>query len=122
MCAEIELTDGQRLHYEVGESCPEMQGFYVFDSTSVHAHLTRSNPMSFSPAGLGYLTQLATVTDEVRKRLQAMVKQKACAPVFAQAFVGSSAVTAEVATLSSATDLTALHRAGRLDSGRRSTD
>jgi len=114
MCAEIELTDGTKLHYEVGQSCPELQGFYVFDSTSVRAHLTRSNPMSFSPAGLGYLTQLAAVTDEVRKRLQAMVKQRCCAPVFAQAFVGSSAVTAEVAKLSAATDLAALRALGTL--------
>ncbi len=117
MCAEIELSDGTAdlpLHYEIGQPCPEMRCFYVFDSTSVRAHLTKSNPMSFSPAGLGYLTQLATATDEVRKRLQSMVDRKCCKPVFAQSFVGKTIIADQIGALSAATDLAAVRLLGTL--------
>jgi len=65
-CADIDLVDddsGETLsiHYVVGQPCPQLRSFYVFDSTSVRNHLTRENPMSFSPAGLEVLTTLASI-------------------------------------------------------------
>lgn len=117
MSAEIELTDGTTPHtvcYRVGAACPEMRCFYVFDSTSVHAHLSRSNPMSFSPSGLAYLTQLADATDQVRKRLQMEIDRRTQLNPFPILFLGETEVSRLVATLGAKTDLGALHRLGML--------
>lgn len=117
MSAEIELTDGTTPHtvcYRVGAACPEMRCFYVFDSTSVHAHLTRSNAMSFSPGGLAYLTRLADVTERVRQRLDAEIEQRTRPNPFAPLFPGETDVAKLVASLGSSTDLQALRRLGTL--------
>jgi len=76
--ADIEISDGTShkiIQYQAGSECPELSQFYVFDSTSVHVHLTGSNTFSFSPAGLSSLTQLAKVTDKVRQRLNAKIEK-----------------------------------------------
>lgn len=111
------LREGQptRIHHEIGQVCPEMHSFYVFDSTSVRAHLTRSNPMSFSPAGLEYLTRLAEVTDTVRKRLQQRIDNKSCDNPFTLRFVGGeTAVTQIVNQLGPLTDLALVQQLGTM--------
>jgi len=115
--AEIELTDGsatRTLSYTVGQSCPEMRCFYVFDSTSVRAHLTHSNPMSFSPGGLGYLTQLALVTDQVRRRLQSLVAERTRENPFAPLFPEDTTVRQRILALDAKTDLKALRELSKL--------
>jgi ABC-type lipoprotein export system ATPase subunit len=103
------------IHHEIGRMCSEMRSFYVFDSTSVRAHLTQSQPMSFSPAGLEYLTRLAGVTDGVRKCLQQRVDQLNCANPFLMRFVGGeTAVTQVINTLGTQTDLGLIRQLGTL--------
>ena len=91
--ADIELSDGtsrQVIHYQSGSRCPELTSFYVFDSASVIVHLTKANALSFSPTGLSFLTQLADVTDQVRERLRARIKQYSEPHDFAPLFQGES--------------------------------
>lgn len=118
MMADVELTDETdtyAIHYQIGQSCSQMRSFYVFDSTSVRAHLTKSNAMSFAPAGLGYLTQLADITDQVRKRLQVKIDQRTHPNnPFLPLFPGQTEVSQLIATLGSTTNVAMLHRLGTL--------
>ncbi len=96
LSATIEVFDGKSQHefnYQIGDPCPELASLYVFDSTSVHIHLTGSNTFSFSPSGLHYLTILAEVTDKVRKRLRATIDEYRQPHQFQSLFSGSSWVT-----------------------------
>lgn len=52
---------------------PELNGFYVFDSKSLDAHLNRANPMHFSPSGLDVLTRLVAETDPIRSALKQQI-------------------------------------------------
>ncbi|MBN1547110.1 MAG: AAA family ATPase [Syntrophaceae bacterium] len=46
---EIQESSSNRvIQYQIGKQCPKLSSFYVFDSTSVHVHLTESNSFSFS--------------------------------------------------------------------------
>lgn len=115
MSAVFELTDGTSSHtltYTIGQPCPDMRCFYVFDSTSVEAHLTRSNAMSFSPGGLGYLTQLAVVTDQVRQRLQSQVEKRTRDNPYVSLFPEDTEVRQQIVTLGAKTDLEALRKLG----------
>lgn len=118
LSADLDLdVEGRsiRIHHKIGEVCPEMHSFYVFDSTSVRAHLTRSNPMSFSPAGLEYLTRFAEVTDAVRKCLQQRIDQLNCANLFPMRFIGGeTSVTRIMNDLGPQTDLTVIRQLGTL--------
>ena len=108
LSADIQLALGDRLLeplcHIVGQACPEMRSFYVFDSTSVRAHLTKANAMSFSPANLDILTRLAEVTDEVRKRLESRVEQMRKFQIPLSIFEGESEITKAMKELSSQTD------------------
>ena len=108
MSAEVHLDDGSGAkthHYRIGDAFPEMQSFYVFDSTSVHVHLGEANTVSFSPAGLGYLTRLTEVTDTVRERLQAKISERTRPNPFQGIFRGVSQVSTALAVLGADTDL-----------------
>ena len=96
------------LDYRIGERCPELSGFYVFDSTSVRVHLCESNTLSFTPAGLSYLTTLADITDKVRGLLQERVAQDSQPHDFDRLFVGESDVASLIHTLGAASDLSEL--------------
>jgi hypothetical protein len=70
--AEIEIISNDAestIQHRIDRPCPQLSSFYVFDSTSVQAHMSGRNEFSFSPAGLPYLKQLSQVTDQVRSRL-----------------------------------------------------
>ena len=117
LTADIEISDGIRntvINYQVGDPCPELGPFYVFDSTSVHVHLTGSNAFSFSPAGLSCLTQLADVTDKARERLSARIQERAQPYDFGRLFQGRSAVTDLVAKLGPETRLDELRQLAKL--------
>jgi len=118
LCADFELEiDGspKQIHYLVGEPFPEMQSFYVFDSTSVRAHLLRSHRVSFSPAGLEYLTRLAEVTDAVRRRLQQRIDQLNCGNSFPHLFSqGDTAVARLINQLSAQTEISKIRILGTL--------
>ena len=107
LCADIDLLYGEKpatIHYVVGETCPQLRSFYVFDSTSVKNHLTKENPMSFSPGGLEVLTLLSAVTDRVRKRLQAECDKKQSLNIYEHLFIGESEVEVHIHSLGAATD------------------
>jgi ABC-type lipoprotein export system ATPase subunit len=117
LCADIELLFGDKtttIHYVVGETCPQLRSFYVFDSTSVKNHLTKENPMSFSPGGLDVLTQLSVVTDRVRKRLQVECEKKPTVNIYESLFIGNSQVKALVTTLDAASDVEVLKKLAKL--------
>jgi energy-coupling factor transporter ATP-binding protein EcfA2 len=106
--ADIEVSqDGTRtvVTWTRGQPCAELQGFYVFDNSSLSIHLTRSNPLSISPAGLSLLTRLADVTDEVRTRFKLLLDQRDTTVDFAALFVGASAVSNYIQALGAQTDL-----------------
>ncbi len=109
--ADIEVSrDGSRtvLTWTRGESCAELQGFWVFDSNSLPVHLTRSNVLSISPSGLSVLTQLSDVTDAVRERFRNVLEQRDTTIDFAALFVGESAIAGRIQTLGPFTDLAEL--------------
>jgi len=93
-----------------GSRCAELAAVYVFDGTSVNAHLTRPNNLRFSPSGLSLLTKLAEVTDAVRERLRAIIAKKSTAHAFGHYFTGDSPVSQLIANLSAKTDLAALSK------------
>lgn len=119
LSADIDLvsSDGQimPIHYVVGEPCPKLRSFYVFDSTSVKNHLTKENPMSFSPAGLEALTTLSTLTDQVRKSLEEKCVQKDCSRnVFDPLYIGETRVKGHIKILSENSDLAVLEKLANL--------
>jgi len=117
---DIEEEGARRLiHYEIGRECPELSSCYVFDSTSVRVHLTESNALSFSPAGLSYLTRLAEVTDGVRSRLKARVEERSQPHRFDTLFQGDSDVASLIAELGPKTDLEALRKLAALSAAER---
>lgn len=94
--ANIEISWGERrevLSWTKGVQCRELCGFYVFDASSVHAHLANANSLSFAPSGLEVLTKLADATDVVRGCARDYVGRLTVAPNFAGWFTGTSAVT-----------------------------
>lgn len=117
LSADVEIEDetGRRvIHYKIGSKCPELGSCYVFDSTSVRVHLTASNALSFSPAGLSYLTQLAEVTDEVRDRLRVRVEKCSEPHNFDTLFQGESVIRTLIIALGRDTDLGALRQMASL--------
>ena len=97
------------IHYKVGETCPQLKSFYVFDSTSAKNHLTRENPMSFAPAGLEIITRLSALTDQVRKNLDKRCGEKNCLNhSFEALFQGDSSIREMISNLGAATDIQAL--------------
>lgn len=108
LSAEITiLKDGaeQVIHYKVNQRCPELSSFYVFDSTSVRVHMNEQNPLSFSPAGLNYLKELAIITDQVRARLSKKIESLCQVCEYEGLFLGESAVSHLVSNIGPDTDL-----------------
>jgi ABC-type molybdenum transport system ATPase subunit/photorepair protein PhrA len=118
LSADILLQVGESqvkpIHHIVGTACPEMHSFYVFDSTSVRAHLTKPNVMSFAPAGLDILTKLVEVTDRVRYKLLQGIEQIQKNNIYESLFVGDTEVSQEVKSLSAETDEDKIRRMGQL--------
>jgi ABC-type lipoprotein export system ATPase subunit len=96
--------------YRVGRSCPELASFYVFDSTSVLVHLTKSNAISFTPYGLAYLTRLVDVSDECRSRLARKLQSSLVDQSFSGLFPGDTEVSRFIATLGVKTNLSSLQK------------
>ncbi len=117
LSADIEVSDGissKIINYQIGNQCPELATFYVFDSTSVQVHLTESNTFSFQPAGLFYLTKLADVTDKVRDRLNVRIENYMQPHNFGFMFQGNSAVTELITNLGHETNLEKLRQMATL--------
>jgi len=115
--ADIEiLRDGKRsiVSWTYGTRSPDLTGVYVFDGTSASVHLTRPNALSFSPAGLPLLTELAAVTDQIRERLRKLIEAKSAPHNFSASFSGDSTVSREIAALGPKTDVAKLRQVAKL--------
>lgn len=88
-----------------GTRCPELAGFYVFDDESLRAHLTRSNPINFSPSALGLLRELAAVTDRVRDHIKQAIEPLEAKHNFSHFFPGESTTSKLIAELGPKTSL-----------------
>lgn len=119
LSADITIYDGtttKMVPYEIGNPCPELAQFYVFDSTSVLRHLIGSNKFSFSPASLFYLTRLADLTDKVRGCLRIKIEEYSQPHNFSMLFPGESAVANLIANLGPETSLEELKQLAALTS------
>lgn len=115
--AEIHLQVGdslRRIDFTVGDRCPDLASFYVFDSTSVQVLLTKENQISFSPHGLSYLTRLAGVTDKCREHLQRRVESCTNPHQFGGHFAGQTEVSRLIAELNAKTDQAKLKKLATL--------
>jgi len=117
LTAEIEIISNDvvsTIQHRMDRPCPQLSSFYVFDSTSVQAHMSGKNEFSFSPAGLAYLKQLSDVTDQVRSRLAKKVED-CCQPCeYSAVFQGNSEVNRIISTLNPQTDIKRLNELATL--------
>jgi hypothetical protein len=117
--ADIEVSYGdfkKTIRWKAGDHPEELRRFYIFDAESVNAHLTESNSLSFSPAGLSLLTRLADLTDEVRERIRQRIAECEKPHNFLPLFEGNSDINALVANLGLHTDMDELKRLSILSS------
>lgn len=98
-----------RVHWEAGNRCSELAGFYVFDAESLYAHLQGPNEMGVIPSALKLLTELADETDEVRRRVRSMIDEHSAPHAFSANFQGDSPSSRLVSDLGPTTDLAKLH-------------
>ncbi len=99
-----------QIRWEAGRRCPELAGFYAFDAQSLDAHLELPNAMCVIPSALRLLTRLADETDEVRRRVRAVIERLVQPHSFAEGFQGDSSVSRLVRTLGPDTDVQELRR------------
>ncbi len=112
---EISYSSGKRVvTWTEGNRCPELSGFYIFDGGSLTAHLTGSNPLSFTPGGLSLLTMLAEATDIVREKIRIMIERCEESHNFQAFFAGDSQAKNQLANLDAQTNLDALEGLARL--------
>ncbi len=104
----VEEGAERAIAFDFGSPCPYLAQFYMFDTTSVQAHLTKQNEISFSPPGLSYFAELAKVTDAVRVRLQEQIEKRRKPNVFPEFFVGNSDIKQKITSLNSGTELKSL--------------
>lgn len=93
------------VEYQIGQGCPELAGFYMFDSTAVRIHMSGENAISFSPVGLAALPLLAETTDRVRELLAKEIESRSSQMEFTRFFEGESSVKDLVRDVDAQTDL-----------------
>jgi recombinational DNA repair ATPase RecF len=115
--ADIEVSYGdtkETLTWFVGHQLQELSGFPLFDGNSATVHLTHSNSLNYSPAGLSFLTRLADVTDQVRERIKRIIEELERPTDFQATFEGDSKAKTAVKDLSAVTDLNELEKLAKL--------
>ncbi len=119
---EVSYTDGKKvITWTEGGRCPELSGLYLFDGGSLTAHLTGSNPLSFTPSGLSLLTTLAGLTDLVRENVRSLVDKREEPHNFLAFFDGESQVRDKVTNLDAQTNLAALGALAQLTPEEKTT-
>ena len=111
--ASIEVDDGSGIRTVCfrEETCsPELRSIYVFDSTSVTAHVAKSHGFSFTPAALSCLPSLVETTDKVRALLDEKVEECRRLRDFTRLFVGESDVVTSIRELGPDSDIKHLER------------
>ncbi len=90
---ELEINgEIKNLHFEIGKEFQRIGGVYVFDSSSVEKHITKSEKISFSPSGLKYLTKLSDVITETVKNFETTFGEYSKSHSFERFFQGESEV------------------------------
>lgn len=115
--AEIEVlysNEKRVVTWTEGGRCSELAGFYLFDGGSLTAHLTGSNSLSFTPAGLSVLTRLSELTDLIREEIRKLINRREQPHGLLAFFEGSSQVSAQIDNLNAQTDIPALDRLAEL--------
>ncbi len=103
--AKLVISKDEQFHeidFKIGDGCPELSSFYVFDSVSVQMHL-KADELSFSPYMLSYLTRLVDVTDACRKRLQERLQPLQESHKFSELFQENTQISSVISGLSSKT-------------------
>jgi energy-coupling factor transporter ATP-binding protein EcfA2 len=95
----------QEIDFKIGDICPELSSFYVFDSTSVQIHLTKADEVSFTPHILSYLAKLVDITDECRRRLQEQYRLLREPNRVAELFQGNTQISSMIPELNSKTNI-----------------
>jgi len=114
---DFEISDGQSnrtIHYEIGQACPELSTFYVFDATSAYFRLGKQYKLEFSPASLSNLKKLADVTDRVRERLQEKIKKSSGSEKYKYLMEKETDASKLFDKIESENDLSALHKLATL--------
>jgi len=109
--ADIEMEyEGEKIlfKHKIGNPCPQLSSYYIFDSTSVIVHLAKENIISFSPSGLSYLRKLAELTDQVRDKLKQQIDAKKTQNNYDGLFQGDSQVKRIISQLSCQTEIDSL--------------
>lgn len=115
--AKLEISvDGNLrvVDYTVGHACPDAASIYVFDSRSVEIHLTKYNKISFAPAGLSYLTDLAKVFDACTKKLTDEIAPEVEPHDFLGLFGGESEVKDLIKGIGFRPDLASIKRVAKV--------
>lgn len=115
--ADIVVSEDESIRvieYRIGNRCSELAPFYVFDSTSVEVHISKSNTISFSPYGLSFLTRLSEITDACRDKLQQKVKAYLAPHSFTPFFQGETEVSRAITTLGPRTNTKDLEKLATL--------
>jgi ABC-type Mn2+/Zn2+ transport system ATPase subunit len=119
---EISYSSGKKVvTWTEGKRCPELSGFYVFEGGSLTAHLTGSNPLSYTPGGLSLLTTLAEGTDLVRENIRILIEKCEESHNFQAFFDGDSQAKNHLANLDAQTDLDALEKLAQLTPEEKTT-
>jgi len=95
----------KKLLHKIGTRNFYLDSFYMFDTTSVVAHLSSENQMSFSPAGLDLLSQLVDVTDEVRAHLDEEIAKKKHPNTFSNSLSGKTAIKVWLENIDASSDI-----------------
>lgn len=115
---KVETADGIKdIPFKIGQDCPELNPFYAFDSTSITVHLTKSNKISFTPAGLSYLTRLSKILDDCNERLKQKLAPARQPHNFTPLFQGNSEVARLIANLGPQTKEKELNSLATLSGG-----
>jgi recombinational DNA repair ATPase RecF len=119
---EVSYSSGKKvITWTEGERCAELSGFYLFDGGSLTAHLTGSNPLSFTPGGLSLLTTLAELTDLVRENVRILIEKCEESHNFQAFFDGDSQVKNQLANLDAQTNVVALEKLAQLTPEEKTT-
>ena len=106
------IVDGHNSEftYKIGEQCPLLSQFYVFDSTSVKTHLTGKNEFSFSPSLLYSLTNLAEAIDNIRTSLSKLIDEWTISPKFSELFDSESDIVSILESINSRTSISEIEK------------
>lgn len=88
--------DQQTVTFNPAEQSTKLYSLYVFDSLSIVRHLTKSEKISFSPAGLMYFSRLGDVVTNCIQRLESKTKKYFEPHGFENLFTESSEVKTAV--------------------------